>query len=51
MHLILQFEAVCGNCLYSADEVLRTAFVSLAAREYEDEMDMVKQYFVQNMKK
>ncbi len=47
--VILQFEAVCGNCLYSADEVLRTAFVSLAARAYEDEMAMVKQCVMRNM--
>ena len=49
--VILQFEAVCGNCLYSADEVLRTAFVSLAAREYEDEMAMVKQCVMRNIDK
>lgn len=43
---ILKMEAVCGNSLYSADEIQRTAFVSLAAREYEDDMAMIKKYLV-----
>ena len=35
---ILRFQAVSGNLLYSADEGKRAAFVSLACREYEDDM-------------
>lgn len=35
---ILRFEAVCGRLLFSRDEGQRAAFVSLTAREYEDEM-------------
>jgi predicted nucleotidyltransferase len=46
---ILQFEAVCGNCLYSADEMLRAAFVSSAAREYEDTMAMIQRCLMWKM--
>ena len=35
---ILRFEAVCGRAVYTADLAARAAFVSLTAREYEDEM-------------
>ena len=41
---ILCFEAVCGRCLYSADDSLKASFVSLTAREYEDEMAMLEKY-------
>ena len=35
---ILRFEAICGRAVYTADLAARAAFVSLTAREYEDEM-------------
>jgi hypothetical protein len=35
---------VCGQCLYAADTSLKAAFVSLTAREYEDEMAMLEKY-------
>ena len=35
---ILRFEAVCGRAVYTADLETRATFVSLTAREYEDEM-------------
>lgn len=35
---ILRFEAVSGRPVYTADMEARAAFVSLTAREYEDEM-------------
>jgi len=41
---ILCFEALCGRCLYSADDVRRVEFTSFASREYEDEMAMLKKY-------
>jgi hypothetical protein len=34
----LRFEAVSGRPVYVTDRVCRAAFVSSAAREYEDEM-------------
>ena len=39
---ILQFEAVSGRPLFCRDAGQRAAFVSLAAREYEDEMGWVE---------
>lgn len=41
---ILRFEALCGRCLYSADDVRRVEFTSCASREYEDEMAMLEKY-------
>ena len=41
---LLRFEALCGQCLYSADDDYRAAFTSLSAREYEDEMAMLESY-------
>jgi predicted nucleotidyltransferase len=35
---ILRFEAVSGRPVYVTDRICRAAFVSSAAREYEDEM-------------
>jgi len=35
---ILRFEAVSGRAIYTADLEARATFVSLTAREYEDEM-------------
>lgn len=35
---ILRFEAVSGRAIYTADLAARATFVSLTAREYEDEM-------------
>lgn len=37
----LRFEAVTGPCIYSNDPDGRAEFVSLTAREYEDEMGML----------
>jgi predicted nucleotidyltransferase len=37
-NVILRFEAVSGKLLFCRDEQQMAAFVSLAAREYEDEM-------------
>ncbi len=39
---ILRFEAVSGRALYCRDPGRRAGFVSLAAREYEDEMGWVR---------
>lgn len=39
---ILRFEAVSGRLLYCQDAAYRAAFVSLAAREYEESMAMIK---------
>ena len=39
---ILRFEAVSGRSLFCRDVGHRAAFVSLAAREYEDEMGWVQ---------
>ena len=40
---VLQFEAVSGRSLYCRDVSRRAEFVSLVAREYEDEMAWVQQ--------
>lgn len=39
---VLRFEAVSGRCVYSRDPADRVDFVSLTAREYEDEMGMLR---------
>ena len=39
---ILRFEAVSGVPLVCKDKFERAGFVSLAAREYEDDMEMIK---------
>lgn len=41
---ILRFEAVRGHRLYCRDANRCAAFVSLTAREYEDDMAMVERY-------
>jgi predicted nucleotidyltransferase len=35
---VLRFETVCGRAIYTSDIEARATFVSLTAREYEDEM-------------
>jgi uncharacterized protein len=41
---ILRFEAVCGRRLYCRDVHRCAEFVSLTAREYEDDMAMIEKY-------
>jgi len=41
---ILRFEAVCGSLLFCRSHAHRAEFVSLTAREYENEMAMVNYY-------
>ena len=39
---ILQFEALQGRLLWSADDERRAEFSSLAARQYEDDMPLLE---------
>lgn len=41
---VLRFEAASGRLLYSGDDQRRAGFVSLAAREYEDEMALARRH-------
>ncbi|NJN95206.1 MAG: nucleotidyltransferase domain-containing protein [Anaerolineales bacterium] len=41
---ILRFEAVSGRAIFCRDASRRAEFVSLTAREYEDEMAMVERW-------
>lgn len=41
---ILRFEAVSGRAVFCRDASRRAEFVSLTAREYEDEMAMVERW-------
>lgn len=41
---ILRFEALSGERIYCADAGRCAEFVSLAAREYEDDMAMIRRY-------
>ena len=41
---ILRFEAVSGRLLFSSNEARRAEFVSLTAREYEDDMAMSRRF-------
>lgn len=43
---VLRFEAVSGYAVYCRDAARRAEFVSLAAREYEDEMAWVQRALV-----
>ena len=47
---ILRFEAVSGRPIYTADRESRATFVSLTAREYEDEMAQWKRALLQGQK-
>jgi hypothetical protein len=44
---ILRFEAVSGRPLYTADRESQATFVSVTAREYEDELAQWKRAFLQ----
>jgi hypothetical protein len=44
---ILRFEAVSGRLLFSRDDSARAGFVSLASREYEDDMAQLARQMTQ----
>lgn len=47
-HVVLRFEAVSGRLLVSRDDGERASFVSLTAREYEDEMAFMTRGYQMN---